>query len=242
MQIGLVGSGNMASAMARGWGAPVLVTDSGSGRAHALAEELGGEAVASNAELARRADVLVLAHKPAQLGGVAEQIRDDVKRVVSVLGSTQLAQLREAFPGVPVARVEPNTPVALRQGTIALAAESDDAGLVEELFAPLGKVVRVPEAMMGAAGAVSGVGPAYVALFAEAWVDAAVRHGMPAPIALELVRGTLTGTAALLEDEDTLTIRRSVTSPGGSTARGLAALEREGLRRALQAAMEDVTG
>jgi pyrroline-5-carboxylate reductase len=240
MQIGLVGAGNMASAMARGWGGPVLCTDSGSGRAQALAAELGGEALASNAELAERADVVVLAHKPAQLDDIAYEIRDKAKRVVSLLAGTALSELRAVYPGVPVARVEPNTPVALRQGTLALAAESDDADLVEELVGPLGTVVRVPEANMAVAGAISGVGPAYVALFAEAWIDAAVRRGMPATLAAELVRGTLAGTAALLQDTDTLAIRRGVTSPGGTTARGLAALERHGLRAAVHAAMDDV--
>ena len=238
MQVGLIGAGNMASAMARGWGRPVLCTDSGSGRAQALADELGGEAVASNAELAQRADVVVLAHKPAQLGQVAGEI--EPKRVVSVLARTTLEDLRAAYPGVPVARLEPNTPVALHRGTMALAAESDDADLVEELFAPLGTVVRVPEAIMTVAGAISGVGPAYLALVAEAWVDAAVRKGMPAPLATQLVAGTLAGTAALLEQQDPLAIRRGVTSPGGTTARGLAALERGGVRSAFHAAMDDV--
>jgi pyrroline-5-carboxylate reductase len=237
MRVGLIGAGNMARAMARGWGGPVLCSDAGSGRANELAQELGGEA-ATNAEVAERADVVVLAHKPAHLADVAKQITP--RRVVSVLGGIDLADLRAAYRDVPVARVEPNTPVGLRKGALALAAESDDPDAVEELFAPLGIVVRVPEAMIGVAGAISGVGPAYVALFAEAWVDAAVRRGMPAPIALELVRGTLAGTAALLADGDTLAIRREVASPGGSTARGLRTLEREGLRSALDAAMDDV--
>ena len=240
MDVGLIGAGNMASAMARGWGRPVLCTDSGSGRARALADELGGEALASNAELAERADVVVLAHKPAQLEAVASEIGGRAKRVVSVLASTTVEDLRGAYPGVPVARLEPNTPVALRRGTMALAAESDDPDVVEELFAPLGTVVRVPEAMMSVAGAISGVGPAYLALIAEAWVDSAVRRGMPAALAGELLAGTLAGTAALLSQQDPLSIRRAVTSPGGTTARGLAALEHGGVRAALHAAMDDV--
>lgn len=237
MKVGLIGAGNMARAMARGWGGPVLCSDAGSGRAEELAEELGGEA-ATSAEVAERADVVVLAHKPTQLAEVSEQITP--RRVVSVLGRTGLEDVRAAYPDVPVARIEPKLPVALRKGTLALAAESDDADVIEELFAPLGAVVRVPEAMMSVAGAISGVGPAYVALFAEAWVDAAVRRGMPAPVAFELVRGTLAGTAAHLADQDTLGIRRKVASPGGTSARGLRALERDGLRTALHAAMDEV--
>jgi predicted dinucleotide-binding enzyme len=85
MQIGLIGSGNMARAMARGWGEPVLCTDSGSGNAQALVDELGGERVASNRELAERADLVVLCHKPYQLDQVADEIRDGAKIVVSVL-------------------------------------------------------------------------------------------------------------------------------------------------------------
>src|SRR5215213_2441632 len=100
MQIGLVGAGNMASAMARGWGGPVLCTDSGSGRAKALTDELGGEALTSNAELAQRADVVVLAHKPAQLEALAGEMREHAKRVVSVLGGTSLDDLRAAYPGI----------------------------------------------------------------------------------------------------------------------------------------------
>lgn len=232
----------MAGALARGWGEPVLCTDSGSGRAAALTEELGGEALASNAELARTADLVILAHKPAQLEEVAAEAAPHARRVISVLGGTDLATLRAAYPGASVARVEPNTPVALRAGVCALAAESDDLEATRELFARLGTVVEVPEKLMVVAGGVSGVGPAYFALVAEAWVDAAVRHGMPAAQALALVRGTMAGTAAQLEagDGDTLSLRRAVASPGGSTARGLAALERGGLRNALGDAMDAV--
>jgi pyrroline-5-carboxylate reductase len=243
MQLGLIGAGNMGSALARGLGEPILVTDGGSGRAKALAQELGGEAVASNAELARRADVVILAHKPAQLAGVAAEAGAHARRVVSVLARTPLADLRAAYPDARVTRVEPNTPVAQRAGTLALAV--DEQPVDEEVVAlleRLGSVVRVPEAQMLVAGGISGVGPAYVALVAEAWVDAAVRRGMPAPLASQLVTETLGGTAALLRahGHDTLAVRRGVASPGGTTARGLAALERGGVRAAFAAAMDDV--
>ena len=89
-----------------------------------------------------------------------------------------------------------------------------------------------------------GVAPAYWALFVEAWVDAAVRHGVPVATAQALVREGMAGTAELLRhyDGDTLALRRAVTSPGGSTARGLAALERGGVRAALAQAMDAVVG
>jgi pyrroline-5-carboxylate reductase len=233
MQIGLIGAGNMGSAMARGWGRPVLASDSGSGRARELVSELGGEAL-TNAEVAERADVVVLAHKPKQLEAVASGIAP--KRVLSVLGGVTLGELRAAYPDARVTRVTPNTAVAVRRGVLVVPEECE----APEELAELGTVVRVPEAQMPVAGAISGVGPAYVALVAEAWTDAAVRRGLPAATAHRLVTGTLAGTAALLDSDDTLSIRRGVTSPGGTTARGLAALEREGLRHAFAAAMDEV--
>ncbi len=98
MKIGLIGSGNMARAMARGWGEPVLCTDSGSGSAQALVDEVGGERVASNRELAERADILVLCHKPYQLEAVATEIGGVAKVIVSVLGGTNRRSLRSALP------------------------------------------------------------------------------------------------------------------------------------------------
>ena len=100
----------------------------------------------------------------------------------------------------------------------------------------------MPERLLGAANAVSGVGPAYWALIAEAWTDAAIRHGIPAAQAATLVTETMAGTAALLTQTDTLALRRSVASPGGTTARGLNALEQGGVRAALANAMDAVVG
>src|SRR5918997_4288258 len=111
MQVGFIGAGNMARALAWGWGDPVLCTDSGSGRAQALADELGGEALASNRELAERADLVVLAHKPAQLGQVAAEVGGAARVVVSLLARTSQAEVRAAYPDTPVFRIEPNTPV-----------------------------------------------------------------------------------------------------------------------------------
>lgn len=237
MQLGLIGAGNMGSAMARGWGEPVLASDSGSGRAAALVAQLGGEVV-SNAEIAERADLVVLAHKPAQLAEVASSARG-AKRVLSALGRISVAQLREAYPDARVTRVEPNTPVGVGRGVCVVPDFTEDDEVVE-LLERLGTVVRVDESLMAVAGAVSGVGPAYVALVAEAWIDAAVKSGLKADVATALVQGTIAGAAELLATQDTLAVRRSVTSPGGTTARGLAALEREGLRRAFAAATDDV--
>jgi|tagenome__1003787_1003787.scaffolds.fasta_scaffold20897683_4 pyrroline-5-carboxylate reductase len=240
MQVGFIGSGNMATALARGLGEPVLCTDSGSGRAQRLVDELGGEVV-SNAECAERAEILVLAHKPYQLDAVAAEI-DPRRVVVSILGNVDVDTVRRAYPKArTVLRLEPNTPSELRRGVLIFAeSESPDAPAVHERFSVLGTVVELPDRLVGTAGAVSGVGPAYWALFVEAWTDAAVRHGIPAEKAATLVTETMAGTAALLTHTDTLSARRAVTSPGGSTARGLNALEQGGVRAALANAMDAV--
>lgn len=242
MQIGLIGAGNMARALARGWGEPVLATDGGSGRAVALVEELGGSVPASNAELARQADLVVLACKPYQLDEIASEIGDEAERVLSVLGGTDAATLRAAFPGAEVYVTMPNTPVEVRRGVTIVAEETPLPADVRELLERVGTVVMLPERLMGAATATTGVAPAYVALVAEAMIDAAVKHGLKADLAAELVIEVLTGSAELLRDRggDTLAMRREVTSPGGSTARGLAALEQAGLRTAFFDAIEAV--
>src|SRR5690242_21563921 len=108
MTVGFIGSGNMAGALARGWGDPILATDSGSGRAQALVDEVGVEVV-TNRECAERADVLILAHKPYQVDSVAREI-DAKGIVVSILGSTTVAEVEDAHPHAKVLRVEPNTP------------------------------------------------------------------------------------------------------------------------------------
>ena len=247
MQVGLIGAGDIARALAHGWGEPVLVSDAGSGRARELADELGGEALDSRS-VASQADLVVLCHKPAQLEAVADEIRDQAKAVASVLGRTDIAALQKAYPGKPVFRLMPNTAVEVGRGVICYApAEGVDPELedrVMERFERLGTVERMSEPMFETATAVSGVGPAYLALLAEAQIDAAVRHGLPSTLADRIVVETMEGTAELLAQRhyDTRAVRREVTSPGGATARGLAALERAGVRAAFQDAIDAVTG
>lgn len=237
----------MARALARGWGEAVLCSDAGSGRARALAAELGGEAFASNVEVAERADLLVLCHKPAQLMAVADELRGHATAVASVLGATSIQSLQTAYPDIPVFPLMPNTPVEVRRGVIcyspAPGVDRELESRVVALFQRVGTVVSMPERTIEAAAAVTSVGPAYQALVAEAQVDAAVRHGLAAPLAGRLVAETMAGTAALLAAREygTLAVRREVTSPGGSTARGLAALERAGVRAAFADATDAVT-
>lgn len=244
-RVGLIGSGSMARALARGWAEPVLLTDSGSGRAAVLAAEVGGESLGTdNAALAARADVLVLCHKPHQLARVAAEVRGFTGLVVSLLGGVRIDDLRTAYPGASVSVVIPNTAVEVRRGVTLMADGSDDLEAVAELFGRVGTVVALPEDALDAGGGISGVGPAYVALFAEAWIDAGVRAGLKPADATTLAVETLAGTAELLRavDGDTLAVRRGVASPGGTTARGLRALNDAGLPSALHAAMDATRG
>jgi len=233
----------MASALARGWGDPVLCADVIPRKAEALVAELGGEVAGSNAELAKAADVVVLCHKPDQLAAVAAEVAGSAGQatIVSILAGVTLDALRSAYPGAQgVVRLMPNVAVEIGRGVICVAAEGDQDDALVVLLERIATVVAVPERLMDVATAVMGVGPAYVSLFVEAQVDAAVRLGMPPQLASELATATTEGCAALLaaRDFDTLAVRRAVTSPGGVTARGLAALEAGGLRDAFHAAAD----
>jgi pyrroline-5-carboxylate reductase len=257
MQVGLIGCGNMARALARGWGRPVLCADPIAERAQSLAAEVEGEALASNAEVAARAELIVLCHKPAQLAGVAAEVGTGTTPVASILAATPLEALREAYPGRPVYRFIPSLPVEVRQGAVVQAAGSGVAGAggatsgyyttelddaVAALFAELGALVVLDDKLIDVATGLMSCSPAYVALVAEAQIDAGVRRGLPAAQAAALVVQTLAGTAELLSrrDFDTLAVRREVSSPGGMTARGLDALERGGLRAAFSDALDAV--
>jgi pyrroline-5-carboxylate reductase len=254
MKIGLIGCGNMARALARGWGRPLLCFDPVSERAQALASETGGRALGSGAEVAAASDLVVLCHKPAQLQDVAGEIASSAKAVASILAATPLEALRMAYPQTPVYRFLPSLPAEVRRGAMVQAADPSRAagGLhdanfdaeVAELFAELGTLVTVDESLVDVAMGLMSCAPAYVALVAEAQVDAGVRRGLPPAQASALVTETLAGTAELLRhrDYDTLAVRREVASPGGITARGLAALERGGIRAAFSDALDAVLG
>lgn len=257
MKIGLIGAGNMARALARGWGRPVLCADALSKRAKALAEETGGEALGSNAEVAQRADLVVLCHKPAQLDEVAGEIAAHTRAVASILAATPLAELKRTYSEKPVYRFLPSLPAEVRRGAIVQAADPwterereawgrspELDGQVAELFGELGTLVVLDDALIDVAMGLMSCAPAYLALVAEAQVDAGVRRGVPRGQAAALVTETLAGTAELLRarGHDTLAVRREVTSPGGTTARGLAALERGGVRAAFSDALDAVLG
>jgi pyrroline-5-carboxylate reductase len=236
MIVGFVGSGNMAAAMARGWSGEferMLFSDSGSGRAAALAEELGGEAT-SNAEIGERADLVVLAVKPARLEEAAAELQS-AEVVVSLLGATSLATVAAAFPSAAAVRVMPNVAVEVRRGVLCLAGPAPAA--LREKLQLLGHVVELPDEQLDAATAVMGCAPAYLALAVEALADAGAAAGLDEALARELVVETTAGTAELLAIRHPADVRAAVASPGGSTEAGLEALEREGARRAFEAAV-----
>jgi pyrroline-5-carboxylate reductase len=237
MIIGFVGSGSMAAAIAHGLAGEVegmLFSDSGSGRAAALAEELGGEAV-SNQEVAERADVVVLAVKPAALDAVASSI-GAARAIVSVLAATPLERLRSAFPDAQILRTMPNVGVEVRQGVICVAGEASP-----EVRATLGRiahVVEIEEKDFDAATAAMGCSPAYLALAVEAIADAGAADGLDPELARELVVETAAGTAELLRRRDPAAVQKAVASPGGSTEAGLEELDRLDARGAFAAAVD----
>ncbi len=257
MNIGLIGCGNMARAMARGWARPVLCFDPLAERARALAQETGGEALGSGVEVAERAELVVLCHKPTQLQDVARELSPHARAVASILAATPLPALKRAYPESPVYRFLPSLPAEVKAGAIVQAHDpwrerEREAGVgstqlddqVRDLFAELGTLVVLDDSLVDVAMGLMSCAPAYVALVAEAQVDAGTRRGIPPAQASVLVTATLAGTAELLRqrDYDTLAVRREVTSPGGVTARGLAALERGGLRAAFSDALDAVLG
>jgi pyrroline-5-carboxylate reductase len=238
MVIGFVGSGSMAAAIARGWagaGDSMLFSDSGSGRAQALADELGG-ATATNAEIAQRADLVVVAVKPAKLDEVAPEL-GAAREVVSILAAVPLARLQAAFPRADqVLRLMPNVGVEVGKGVLCVCG--DASAQTRERLALLGHLVELPDEDFDEATAIMGCAPAYLALAVEALADAGAAAGLDAELARELVVETTAGTAELLRVRHPADVRKAVASPGGSTEAGLEALDREGARAAFEAAVE----
>ena len=248
MKLGLIGAGNMASALARGIGEPVLVADVDAAKAQALAAELGGEAVASNAELAERADVVVLCHKPKQLAEVAEQVgghaqgrrldprRHRHRRARGRLSGRAGLPLhpehpRRGAPGRALLRARPAAPARGRKREIL------------ELFGRAGAIIPLDsEPLIEPAMALMSCGPAFMALVAESFADAGAAHGLERDEALRMTVETMAGTAAYLRehDYDTEAVKVRVATPGGTTERGLIALEERGLRDVCRAAVDAV--
>lgn len=256
MNVGFIGSGNMAAAMARGWAtsgtvepSSMLFTDSGSGRATALAAEVGGHAVHSNSDVVERCDFIVLAMKPHSLDEVASAMPAP-KAVLSLLGAVRLEKLDRHFPDSAVLRLMPNLAIEANRGVICVARNEDlDAEVVERahrLLDPLGLVVELPDEQMDAATAVMGCTPAYFAAVAAAISSVGVSEGLHADASSAMVAEAMAGTAALLGRRTPFEIQVAVASPGGSTEAGLKALDEHGgvdaFREAAEASLRRMRG
>jgi pyrroline-5-carboxylate reductase len=253
MKIGFAGAGNMAAALARGWATAehgpeaMFFADAGSGRAAELAEQLGGEAVDSLAELALQADAVVLAMKPRGLEAAAGQLGGAGDAIASVLAATPVSRLREHFPNTPVVRVMPTITTEVQRGVICHAplepAVDGEAGArLLNLFGELSHLVEVPDALMDEATAVMGCTPAYLAVIVQNIAEAGAAEGLDHELAYELVLESFAGTIELLRRYDPIEVRASVASRGGATEAGLEALADarvgDGVQAAVRASLE----
>ena len=230
----LVGCGRMGGALLRGWLTQGLAPASVRVVDPAVPDWVAERGVATDGLLPPDPAVLVLAVKPQMMGGVLPDLQalgQGGTLVVSVAAGVTLATYEAAFPDAAIVRAMPNTPAAIGQGITAIVgnarAGEAEMALAESLMQAVGRVVRLEdEAQMDAVTAVSGSGPAYVFHLIEALAAAGEAEGLAPGLALQLARATVAGAGALAapEDADPAGLREAVTSPGGTTAAGLAHL------------------
>ncbi len=250
MRYGFLGCGNMGGAIARALSAStkdILLANRSAAKAEALAAELGVRAGSNEAVLAD-CEVIFLGVKPQMLPALAEEIRGRLNGrkpfFVSMAAGITLSRLEELLgSGLPILRIMPNTPVAVGKGLILYCANDrvEDAALRRLLvdLAPAGALEALPEALIDAGSALSGCGPAYVYMFLEALADGAVACGLPRKQALRYAALTLEGASrlALESGKHPEQLKDEVCSPGGSTIKGVEALEQYGFRAASIAAV-----
>jgi pyrroline-5-carboxylate reductase len=251
---GKIGEALVAGLLSSGWRAAgdIVVTGRRQERLDELAAAHGVSGTLSNGEAVAGAALVVIAVKPQDFEGLLDEIGPLVsaeQTILSVAAAIPTAAIERRLPSsVPVVRAMPNAPATVHEGIagICSGAHADDRhlALAEDVLAHLGGVVRVPERYMDAVTAVSGSGPAYFALLAEAMIEAGILLGLSREVSTQLVVQTMLGTAHLLRDEGVhpVELREQVTSPGGTTIRAIRELERAGVRaaflNAIQAAME----
>lgn len=214
-----------------------IVADAVPAAAEAGVREAGGGRVGTVADAAG-CDLVVLAVKPKDAGAALEEAAPHaagVATMVSVVAGWDLARLRAAAPDVAIVRAMPNLAVRYGAGLVAIAHDGVTparAAAVEQVLAPLGEIVVLPEALFGAATALVGSGPGLLALIAEAFEDGGVASGLTRQQARTMARAVIAGTAALLagDDADPAVLRQRVSSPGGTTIAGLMVLERGSVR------------
>ena len=258
LTIGFLGAGKMATALAKGFIRAGLVTpnqviasDVSEAARAAFAKETGAKTTASNPDVAKFAQVLVLAVKPDQVGGALGEIRDDFSEkhlLVSIAAGVTLAKL-EASLGADarIIRVMPNTPALVGSSATGFAlgksAAAPDAEIATKLFSSVGVAFQVKESLLDAVTGLSGSGPAYVYLFIEALSDGGVAAGLPRDVATKLAAQTVLGAAKMVLEtgQHPGALKDMVTSPGGTTIEGLHELEKGKLRGTVMSAVRAAT-
>jgi pyrroline-5-carboxylate reductase len=256
--IAFLGAGQMAEAFVRGLlraellqPSSVWVSDIRAGRAAQLASQLGVNAAAGNLEAVGHAELILLSVKPQDVPSLLDEIGADVRAdqlVVSIAAGVQLRTLERRLPHhPPVIRVMPNTPALVQSGMAVLAPGSRVQPAHEatalRLFQALGRAITLPERHLDAVTALSGSGPAFLAVVAEALSDAGVRVGLPRDVAHLLAAQTMLGTGRMLADTGMhpALLKEAVTSPGGTSIAGVHAMERGGIRALLMDAIVAAT-
>ena len=251
---GTIGESLLAGLLSAGWRTPdeIVATGRREERLAELGERYGVSTTLSNPEAVTGASLVVIAVKPQDfdvLLGEIGDLLDPAQTVLSIAAAIPTAAIEKRIaPGVPVVRAMPNAPATVHEGIAGICAGAhagdEHLNIAEDVLSHLGAVVRLPEHAMDAVTAVSGSGPAYFALLAEAMVEAGILLGLSREVTTKLVVQTMLGTAKLLRDEHMhpVELREAVTSPGGTTIRAIRELENAGVRaaflNAIQAAME----
>lgn len=254
-RIGLIGAGNMGSAILRGMltadylrQSDVAVCDTSRRKMEELSRELPGVTyVDSAAELAELCEMVILAIKPQYLGGVIDDIREEIrgKAVISIAAGWTVAMLEEALDGTDATclRVMPNTPAMVGEGMTAICDETtfseEDFSFAKGIFEACGRTVILPEKLFDGAIAISGSSPAYVFMMIEAMADAGVKEGIPRACAYEMAAQALLGSALMVLQSGThpASLKDAVCSPAGTTIEAVEMLERRGFRAAIMDAM-----
>jgi pyrroline-5-carboxylate reductase len=241
-----MGEALIAGLLASGWtdADHVTVVEALPARREQLAAQYPGLGVVATAE--RPGAAVVVAVKPNDVGPLCADLarRGGVRQLLSVAAGVRIATIEALVGGgVAVVRAMPNTPALVGAGVSAIAGGSaagpDDLAWARGILAAVGAVVEVGEYQLDAVTGLSGSGPAYVFLVAEAMVEAGVLAGLPRPVAETLALGTIAGAGRMLVESgrSPAELRADVTSPGGTTAAGLAALEDRAVRAAFLAAV-----
>jgi len=249
-RIGLIGCGEMGSALARGIvtkggikPSAVYVYDLNKEREALLATELQSIAAESLEMIAQQCRFLFIAVKPQDAGSLLDSIKSLVRPdqiIISIAAGITVSFIEKYLPeGTKVIRLMPNTPCLIGEGVVVISTGTtvtdDERKEVEKLLKPLGLIIRFPETLMDAATGLSGTGPAYVYLFIETMIDAGVSIGIRRDVASKLVVQNVIGAAKMLE-RDThhpAEMRNIVTSPAGTTSSAMLVLEESGFRSCL---------